>query len=64
MVSDSSTALADARAAFATNPIIINSPTGKMPASPMAQNSQQPQYTAPAVVDSEFMKLLVSRATA
>lgn len=47
---------------WATNPIIINSPSGKAPAPQQPQ--QTPQYTAPSVADSEFVKLLVGRAVA
>jgi hypothetical protein len=59
LISDSTVAVADIKSSQRTQPVIVNAPT----TNNMQQGSQAvTQYTAPSIVDSEFMRMLVSRA--
>jgi hypothetical protein len=59
IISDSTVALADTRASIQSQPVIINAPTTNNVQQGQSQGTIQ--YTAPSVVDNEFMKLLVTR---
>ena len=59
-ISTPSITMADAARTQMQTPVVVNAPTSNIQ---QASNQRQGQYTSPAVVDSEFMKLLVSRVT-
>lgn len=59
-ISTPSITMADAARTQMQTPVVVNAPTTNIQ---QASNQRQGQYTSPAVVDSEFMKLLVSRVT-
>jgi hypothetical protein len=60
IISDSTVALAEVKERTSSAPIVVNAP---QTVNNMQQGSQAvTQYTAPSIVDSEFMRMLVSRA--
>ena len=60
IISDSTVALAEVKEQRSSAPIVLNAP---QTVNNMQQGSQAvAQYTAPSIVDSEFMRMLVSRA--
>lgn len=61
MISDSTVALAEVKERNRAAPVIVNAPTTNNVQQGAGQATAQ--YTAPSIVDSEFMKMLVSRTT-
>ena len=60
IISDSTVALSRVKEESSSAPIVVNAP---QTVNNMQQGSQAvAQYTAPSIVDSEFMRMLVSRA--
>jgi hypothetical protein len=60
IISDSTVALAEVKERTSSTPIVVNAP---QTVNNVQQGSQAvTQYTAPSIVDSEFMRMLVSRA--
>jgi hypothetical protein len=60
IISDSTVALAEVKERTSSAPIVVNAP---QTVNNVQQGSQAvTQYTAPSIVDSEFMRMLVSRA--
>jgi hypothetical protein len=60
IISDSTVALSRVKEESSSAPIVVNAP---QTVNNMQQGSQAvTQYTAPSIVDSEFMRMLVSRA--